>query len=111
MDGVEHRDVPPELRSVADRLRDEDVRPTNAELDRVWTTAQRRVARRTSLRKAIPMKLRPLLLAVLLIVAVAASAVAAVNVTTNLAKSKPHASAAKKQYCPPQSGHGQGKGN
>jgi hypothetical protein len=108
MDSLEHRDVPSELRSIADRLRDEDVGPTNAELDRVWTTAQRRVGRRTFNRKVSPMRLRPVMLAMLVVVALAAGAVATVNVTTNLAKSK--ASAAKNQYCPPQSGHGQGSG-
>src|SRR5215210_5632306 len=100
MDRFEHRDVPPELRSVADRLRDEDVGPTNAELDRVWATAQRRVARRTFDRKGSPMRLRPLILTLFAMGALLTGTVAAVSVSGNLAKSNQSQSAAKKQYCP-----------
>src|SRR5215210_2360382 len=99
MDRSGPRDVPPELHSVAERLQAEDIDPTGSELDRVWTTVQGRVARRTSRTKGIPMKLRLLAMSLLAVAALVGGTTAMTTVTGELAKS--NQSAATKQYCPP----------
>jgi Spy/CpxP family protein refolding chaperone len=56
------------------------------------------------------MKIRTLVMSLLAVAALLCGAAAAVAVTGQLARSAPSPSAAKRQYCPPQSGHGQGSG-